>query len=74
MLTEAAVSGKIDNLLGLKENVIIGHLIPAGYRDLRSTGRSRVVYDEEEAGDGAAVGDPGTITDTRVADNWKESP
>ena len=30
VLTEAAVSGKIDNLIGLKENVIIGHLIPAG--------------------------------------------
>jgi DNA-directed RNA polymerase subunit beta' len=30
VLTEAAVSGKIDNLKGLKENVIIGHLIPAG--------------------------------------------
>ncbi len=30
VLTEAAVSGKIDRLNGLKENVIIGHLIPAG--------------------------------------------
>jgi DNA-directed RNA polymerase subunit beta' len=30
VLTEAAVTGKIDNLLGLKENVIIGKLIPAG--------------------------------------------
>ena len=30
MLTEAALSGKRDNLRGLKENVIIGHLIPAG--------------------------------------------
>ena len=30
MLTEAAVSGKSDNLLGLKENVIVGRLIPAG--------------------------------------------
>jgi DNA-directed RNA polymerase subunit beta' len=30
ILTEAAASGKIDNLLGLKENVIMGHLIPAG--------------------------------------------
>ena len=30
VLTEAAISGKIDNLMGLKENVIIGHLIPAG--------------------------------------------
>jgi DNA-directed RNA polymerase subunit beta' len=30
VLTEAAISGKIDKLLGLKENVIIGKLIPAG--------------------------------------------
>lgn len=30
VLTDAAISGKIDNLLGLKENVIVGHLIPAG--------------------------------------------
>jgi DNA-directed RNA polymerase subunit beta' len=30
VLTEAAISGKIDRLLGLKENVIIGKLIPAG--------------------------------------------
>jgi len=30
VLTEAAINGKIDNLLGLKENVIIGRLIPAG--------------------------------------------
>ena len=38
VLTEAAIKGKIDHLLGLKENVIIGKLIPAGsgmlaYRD-----------------------------------------
>ena len=30
VLTEAAVKGKVDHLLGLKENVIIGKLIPAG--------------------------------------------
>jgi DNA-directed RNA polymerase subunit beta' len=30
VLTEAAVQGKVDFLRGLKENVIIGHLIPAG--------------------------------------------
>jgi DNA-directed RNA polymerase subunit beta' len=30
VLTEAALSGKIDRLRGLKENVILGHLIPAG--------------------------------------------
>jgi DNA-directed RNA polymerase subunit beta' len=40
VLTEAAIQGKVDYLRGLKENVIIGHLIPAGtgmpvYRRLR---------------------------------------
>ena len=30
MLTEAAISGKVDYLRGLKENVIMGRLIPAG--------------------------------------------
>ncbi len=39
VLTEAAISGKVDHLMGLKENVIIGKLIPAGtgmqrYRDI----------------------------------------
>ena len=40
VLTEAAIRGKVDHLLGLKENVIIGKLIPAGtgmeqYRNIR---------------------------------------
>ena len=30
VLTEAAVSGRVDGLIGLKENVIVGRLIPAG--------------------------------------------
>jgi len=30
VLNEASISGKEDHLLGLKENVIVGHLIPAG--------------------------------------------
>ena len=39
VLTDAAIRGKVDKLLGLKENVIIGNLIPAGtglgaYRDI----------------------------------------
>lgn len=35
MLTEAALKGKMDYLRGLKENVIVGRLIPAGtgYRE-----------------------------------------
>ena len=40
VLTEAAIKGKVDHLIGLKENVIIGKLIPAGtgmrkYRDVK---------------------------------------
>ncbi|MCL5405649.1 MAG: hypothetical protein M1398_02820, partial [Deltaproteobacteria bacterium] len=40
VLTDAATAGKVDNLLGLKENVIMGRLIPAGsglrqYREIR---------------------------------------
>ena len=40
VLTEAAINGKVDHLIGLKENVIIGKHIPAGtgmkkYRDVR---------------------------------------
>jgi DNA-directed RNA polymerase subunit beta' len=30
VLTDAAIKGKVDRLLGLKENVIIGKLVPAG--------------------------------------------
>jgi len=30
VLNEAAISGKVDHMTGLKENVIVGHLIPAG--------------------------------------------
>merc|ERR1711991_1212042 len=30
VLTEASVSGKVDTLFGLKENVIVGRLVPAG--------------------------------------------
>ena len=30
VLTEAAIKGKVDHLIGLKENVLIGKLIPAG--------------------------------------------
>ena len=41
MLTEAAINSKVDHLRGLKENVIMGRLIPAGtgslqYRSLQS--------------------------------------
>ena len=48
VLTEAAIKGKIDPLIGLKENVIIGKLIPAGtgmkrYRDVHLSTDNQVV-------------------------------
>ncbi|MDF3079106.1 MAG: rpoC [Sphingobacteriaceae bacterium] len=46
VLNEAAISGKRDNLLGLKENVIVGHLIPSG-TGLRSYERIIVGSQEE---------------------------
>ncbi|HHW07868.1 MAG TPA: DNA-directed RNA polymerase subunit beta' [Clostridia bacterium] len=55
VLTEAAIKGKVDPLIGLKENVIIGKLIPAG------TGMSRYrqlqVITEEEPLENAAEGE-----------------
>ena len=49
VLTEAAIKGKVDHLIGLKENVIIGKLIPAGtgmrkYRDVNFD-----MYDDTES-------------------------
>ncbi len=42
VLTEAAIKGKVDPLFGLKENVIIGKLVPAG------TGAKDIIDQEEE--------------------------
>ncbi len=47
VLTEAAISGDVDNLRGLKENVIIGRLIPARF-DLTKEGRERLGINELE--------------------------
>ena len=54
VLTEAAIKGKVDNLIGLKENVIIGKLIPVGtgMKRYRSTHLSTddvmdISFDEE---------------------------
>ncbi len=41
VLTDAAIKGKIDNLRGLKENVIVGRLVPAG------TGLTKMGWDKE---------------------------
>ncbi len=56
VLTEAAIKGKVDNLLGLKENVIIGKLVPAGsgmelYQDYveQRAASPDMYYEEAEA-------------------------
>jgi DNA-directed RNA polymerase subunit beta' len=48
VLTDAAIQGKIDPLRGLKENVIIGGLIPAGTGLIKNVG---IAYDEPEVWD-----------------------
>ncbi len=62
VLTEAAIHGKVDRLLGLKENVIIGKLIPAGtglevYRNVEVASHlaQRIAPDNEEQADEATV-------------------
>ncbi|MBO6147743.1 MAG: DNA-directed RNA polymerase subunit beta' [Lachnospiraceae bacterium] len=54
VLTDAAIKGKVDHLLGLKENVIIGKLIPAGtgmkhYRNIELSTDNESLYDDESA-------------------------
>ena len=61
VLTDAASNGKIDPLIGLKENVIIGKLIPAGigmkrYQDIKiSSTDNYIEEDEDESGEDELV-------------------
>ena len=66
VLTEAAIKGKIDPLIGLKENVIIGKLIPAGtgmkqYSNIKlDTDDEEVEFDEMEENEEVTVGEETT--------------
>jgi DNA-directed RNA polymerase subunit beta' len=71
VLTEAAINGKVDHLRGLKENVIMGRLIPAGtgmdyYRGVKIAGED--VEEEMAAEQEAAALDaiPGYDEETRA--------
>ena len=48
MLTEASIAGKYDGFYGLKENVIMGRLIPAGTGLAAYTYLDMVVEDKKE--------------------------
>ncbi len=54
VLTDAAIKGKVDPLIGLKENVIIGKLIPAGTGMSRYRNIKVVDLDENKTPDGVA--------------------
>ena len=49
VLTEAAIQGKVDLLRGLKENVIMGRLIPAG-TGVTNYAKAEIEIDEVEDG------------------------
>ncbi|MDP3559625.1 MAG: DNA-directed RNA polymerase subunit beta', partial [Legionellaceae bacterium] len=61
VLTEAAVSGKIDELRGLKENVMVGRLIPAGtgyaYHQKRKAKKLKLANASEKTGQAVSASD-----------------
>lgn len=76
VLTEAAIKGKVDPLIGLKENVIIGKLIPAGtgmkrYRNVvLSTDKDpedEISFDDEVSFDDVAEDVAEQVEDTEAA-------
>jgi DNA-directed RNA polymerase subunit beta' len=78
VLTEAAVQGKVDKLVGLKENVIVGRLIPAGTGGATSrfkriaTERDAVVIEQrrEEAVGALALASPSPMDDVIGGDEF----
>ncbi|MBP1736686.1 MAG: D-directed polymerase beta subunit [Oscillospiraceae bacterium] len=73
VLTEAAIKGKEDHLLGLKENVIIGKLIPAG-SGLAKYRKYDKIEDGEPVGRFEAVAAVVAGTETVAEDELSENP
>ena len=76
VLTEAAIKGKVDPLVGLKENVIIGKHIPAGtgmrkYRDIRLD--SEFTMDDEIIFDDEAETEEEMVIETEAEETVDES-
>ncbi len=69
MLTEAATAGKEDKLIGLKENVIMGHLIPAGTGMSRYNELDMIVEGTDEEPDDTPDGDPEKNIENDVEEN-----
>ena len=65
-MTEAAINGKVDHLIGLKENVLIGKLIPAG------TGMKR--YQSVKLNTDLAMEDEISFEEDDDEDNFDDMP
>jgi DNA-directed RNA polymerase subunit beta' len=48
VLTDAAIKGKVDPLNGLKENVIVGRLVPAGTGNIKNNWNKKALMDDNE--------------------------
>ena len=48
VLTDAAIKGKVDKLQGLKENVIVGRLVPAGTGSIKNNWNRKAIQDDEK--------------------------
>ena len=48
VLTDAAIKGKIDPLNGLKENVIVGRLVPAGTGNIKNRWNNKALNDDNK--------------------------
>ncbi len=48
VLTDAAIKGKVDKLSGLKENVIVGRLVPAGTGSIKNSWNKKAIEDDQK--------------------------
>ena len=48
VLTDAAIKGKVDKLIGLKENVIVGRLVPAGTGSIKNLWNRKAKEDDDK--------------------------
>jgi len=48
VLTDAAIKGKVDKLVGLKENVIVGRLVPAGTGSVKNLWNKKAIEDDNK--------------------------
>ena len=75
VLTEAAIKGKVDPLIGLKENVIIGKLIPVGtgMRKYRDVNLDTGMHEEEDTTDVEDVEELQDVSDLAIMDGVEDA-